>query len=84
MRRTFRNNSATGDITKGIGDGAGADCVCVWQDSPGVPSPAGQCVGCRPQDNAECHAVAGKPQPGQPDFFCPGPRPWRGFWAGAQ
>eukprot|EP01043_Picozoa_sp_COSAG02_P061859 COSAG02_NODE_8398_length_2585_cov_9.777957_2_plen_321_part_00 len=72
---TFINNTATGRLAKGIGDNAGADCVCALVDAPGYPSAAAQCVGCRPEDRNECHAMpAGKVQPGQPTFYCPGPQ----------
>lgn len=70
---TFLNNSATGHISKTVGAGAGANCVCVWQDSPGVPPPAEQCDGCTPAQNQHCHQVQGKATPGQPTYYCPGP-----------
>ena len=74
VNATFINNTATSPISKGAGDNAGADCVCAWEESGGVPDAAAQCSGCTPAENTECHK-ADKLQGGQPDYYCPGPKP---------
>ena len=66
--------TASSALSKTVGDNAGADCVCAFQDSSGLPDPAGQCFGCTPAENSECHKVEGKVTPGQPDYYCPGPK----------
>ena len=80
VNATFINNTATSPISEGgaSADNAGADCVCV-PDETGHKrttrrAAAAQCYGCTPAENAECHK-AHKLRPGQPDYYCPGPKP---------
>ena len=68
---TYKNNSVHGSLSPTAGKGAGADCLCMWQDSGGVPSAEGQCDGCSPQDNKDCVKASGELKPDQPTFFCP-------------
>ena len=82
VNATFINNTATSPISKGASDNAGADCVCVPDETGGVGRlrritpdvAAAQCFGCTPAENTECHK-ADKLLPGQPDYYCPGPKP---------
>ena len=71
---SFVNNTATSPIGQ-HGHNAGADCVCVLQESPGLPTAEGQCGGCRPSDNAgatDCIKAPGDLRGGQPTYWCPG------------
>jgi predicted outer membrane repeat protein len=65
----FTNNTARSNVSKTVGNNSGSDCLCVWAGAPGVGTT--QCHGCTPDDQPDCHKVAGEPQPGQPAFYCP-------------